>query len=92
LANEFPLSAAINTLLKICHAFLDVANKHVVLVDLGSASLDDLVADLCKKTLHSFWSIIKLTQFPNDSDAVESLWKNLWNIFRLGLLNFSAWL
>jgi len=44
----FPLSAAINALLEIRHAFFNISLKHVILIDLGSASLNDLVADLSK--------------------------------------------
>lgn len=46
-ANLFPLSAALNAFLKILHAFDHITIKHVVLVYLVPASLDDLVADLC---------------------------------------------
>jgi hypothetical protein len=47
-ADVFPLSAAVDALLEIRHAFFNISFKHVVLIDLGSASLNDLVADLSK--------------------------------------------
>jgi|APSaa5957512535_1039671.scaffolds.fasta_scaffold476232_2 hypothetical protein len=56
-----PFLAAVNALLKITHAFLDISSQHVILIDLGSASLDDLVANLRKKTLHSLWCVVENT-------------------------------
>jgi hypothetical protein len=46
LANDLPLLAAVDTLLKISHALFNVASQHVIFVDLNSTLLDDLVADL----------------------------------------------
>ena len=86
-----PLFAAIDALFKISHALFDITLEHVVLVDPGSASLDDLVADLRKKTLHPFSSVVIFTELPNDSDAVKNLRKDLWDIFWLGKLYLSAW-
>lgn len=90
-ANALPLLAAIDTFVKIRNAFLNITVKHIVLVDLGSASLDDLVGNLGQKTLHSFRGIVVLTELPNDSDVVQSFWKNLWNVFWAALLDLSAW-
>ena len=86
-----PLFAAIDALFKISHALFDITLEHVVLVDPGSASLDDLVADLREKTLHPLSCVVIFTELPNDSDAVKNLGKDLWDIFWLGKLYLSAW-
>lgn len=89
-ADALPLFAAINAFVKIRNTFLDVTIKHVIFVDLSSASLDDLIGDLCEETLHSLGSIIVFTQLPDNSDVVQSFRKNLWDVFWATLLNFSA--
>jgi hypothetical protein len=45
-ADNFPFFAASNGFIKVTHAFLDIPVKHIVLVYLCAASLDDLVRDL----------------------------------------------
>ena len=45
-ADLFPLATAVNALVKVTHAFLDVTAEHVLLVNLLTAPLVDLVADL----------------------------------------------
>jgi hypothetical protein len=90
-ADSLPLSATVDTLFKISHALFDITLEHIILVDSGSASLDDLVTDLGKKTLHSLRSVVIFTEFPNDSDAVENFRQDLWDVFWLGKLNLSAW-
>ena len=42
-ADDLPLLAALDTLLEVAEALLDIASEHVVLVDLLAASLNDLV-------------------------------------------------
>mmetsp|Transcript_20727 Transcript_20727/g.31791 ORF Transcript_20727/g.31791 Transcript_20727/m.31791 type:complete len:265 (-) Transcript_20727:1168-1962(-) len=66
-ADSLPLTAAVDALLEVSHALLDVALEHVVLVDLGAASLDDLVADLGEQPLHALGGVVVLAQFPDDS-------------------------
>lgn len=90
-ANNLPLLAAINALLKIIHALLDVAREHVIFVDLGSALLDDLVADLGQQALHSLSRVVVLAQLEDNPHAVQSFRQNLWDVLWLGLLNLSAW-
>ena len=51
-ADLSPLLAAVNTLIQVPHALLNIVTKHVFLVDLGAAPLNDLVADLGQKPLH----------------------------------------
>ena len=65
----FPISAAVDALLEITHALFNVTDKHIIFVDLLSASLDDLVADLGEKALHSFWGVVENTDFPNNSNS-----------------------
>lgn len=48
-ANILPLHAAVNRLLEVIHALLDLVSEHVFDVDLLSASVDDLIGDLDKK-------------------------------------------
>ena len=91
-ADILPLLAAINTLLEVTHTFLNITVEHVILVDSSSASLDDLVTDLSEESLHSLRGVVVFTQLPDDSDAVESFWKDLWDILWLRLLDLSAWL
>lgn len=91
-ADVLPLLAAINTLLEVTHTFLNITVEHVILVDSSSASLDDLVTDLGQKPLHSLRGVVVFTQLPDNSDTVESFWKDLWDILWLRLLNLSAWL
>jgi hypothetical protein len=45
-ANDLPLLTAVNRLLEILHALLDLVTEHVFDVDLFSASIDDLIGDL----------------------------------------------
>lgn len=90
LANNLPLLTAVNTLLKIIHALLDIARQHVILVDLGTALSDDLVADLRQQALHPLRSVVVLTQLEDDSHAVQGLGQNLGNVLGLSLLNFPA--
>jgi hypothetical protein len=47
-ANLLPLSAASDTFVKVLQALKDLITQHVVFVDLGPTSLDDLIADLCQ--------------------------------------------
>lgn len=68
-ANLFPFFAAVDAFLEIKHAFLNVTGKHVIFVNLCSASLDDLVANLGKETLHSFWSVVENTELPDYTDS-----------------------
>ena len=91
-ADVLPLLAAVNTLLEVTHTFLNITVEHVILVDSSSASLDDLVTDLGEESLHSLRGVVIFTQLPDDSDAVESFWKDLWDILWLRLLDLSAWL
>jgi hypothetical protein len=79
-ANSFPLFATVNTLLEISHALLNITCKHVVFVDLSNASLDDLVANFGQETLHSFFSVVENTQFPDNSDSHQDVWKNFWDV------------
>lgn len=89
-ADVFPFFAALNTFLKILHTFFDVTLKHVVFVDLGSATLDNLVAYLSQETLHAFGCVVIFTKLPDDSHAVQYLWKKFWNVFWLCLFDFST--
>lgn len=91
-ADLSPLLAAVNALIQVPHALLHIVAKHVFLVDLGAASLDDLVADLGQETLHSLLGGVVSTQFPDDSDGAEHVWKQLWNLRGVSLLNLAAWL
>jgi hypothetical protein len=91
-ADVLPLLAAINTLLEVTHTFLNITVEHVIFVDSSSASLDDLVTDLGQKPLHSLRGVVVFTQLPDNSDTVESFWKDFWDILWLRLLNLSAWL
>lgn len=52
LAHILPFLAAVDALLEVSHAFLNIATQHVILVDFMPASLDDLVTDLGQETLH----------------------------------------
>jgi hypothetical protein len=52
-ANGFPLLAAVNALIEVRDAFLYITIEHIIFVNLGSASSDDLVRDLGEKSLHS---------------------------------------
>ena len=90
-ANSLPFLAAVNALVEIRNAFLDVAFKHVHLVDLGSASLDDLVGNLGQETLHSLGGVVVFTQLPDDSHVVKRLRQNLRDVLWAALLDLSAW-
>jgi hypothetical protein len=90
-ANSLPFLAAVNALVEIRNAFLDVTFKHVHLVDLSSASLDDLVGNLGQETLHSLGGVVVFTQFPDDSHVVKRLRQNLGDVLWAALLDLSAW-
>ena len=89
-ADFFPLFTAFNALVKVTHAFFDVTAKHVFLINLIAASLVDLVTDLGQEALHTIGCRIVVTQFPDDSDTVEYIRDESWDIGWLGLLNLSA--
>ena len=76
-----PLLAAVDALLEISHALLDIAVKHVFLADPCAATLDDLVADFGQETLHALGGVVVFGKLPDDSDTVKGLWKNFWNVF-----------
>ena len=78
-----PLLAAVDTLLEVSHALLDIAVEHVFLADSCTATLDDLVADFGQETFHALGGVVVFTQFPYDSDAVKGLWKDFWNVLGL---------
>ena len=61
------------------------------LVDLGSASLDDLVGNLGQETLHSLGGVVVFTQLPDDSHVVKRLRQNLRDVLWAALLDLSAW-
>jgi hypothetical protein len=89
-ANDFPLLTALNGLLEVSHALLDLVTEHVFDVDLLPAPIDDLVGDLNKKRLHSLLLVVMLRKLPDDSDAVQDIRQKLWNGFRLSLTDLSA--
>lgn len=82
-ADFLPLLAAVDALLEVSHALLDIAVEHVLLADPCTTSLDDLVADLGQETFHALGGVVILTQLPDDSDAVKGLWKDFWNVLGL---------
>jgi hypothetical protein len=51
-ANGLPLLTAVNRLLEISHALLNLVSEHVLDVDLLSASVNDLVRNLDQKGFH----------------------------------------
>jgi hypothetical protein len=89
-ADVLPFLAASDTLIKVTHALLDITFEHVVLIDLGAASLDDLVRDLSEETLHTLLSVVVFGELPDDTDAVENLREELRDVLRLRVLNFAA--
>jgi len=68
-ADLLPLLAALNALVKVTHALLDITAKHVLAINLLSASLVDLVANLGQKALHALGSSILLAELPDDTHA-----------------------
>jgi len=68
-ADLLPLLAALNALVKVTHALLDVTAKHVLAINLLSASLVDLVANLGQKALHALGSSILLAELPDHTHA-----------------------
>ena len=72
-----PLFAAIDSLFKISHALFDITLEYVILVDPGSASLDDLVTDHRENTLHPLSCVVIFTELLNNFDAVKNLGKDL---------------
>jgi hypothetical protein len=89
-ADVLPLLAACDALVKVAHALLDITFEHVILVDLGAASLDDLVGDLGEKTLHALLGVVVLGELPDDTDAVEHLREELGDVLGLRILNLAA--
>ena len=91
-ADGLPFATATNTFIEVLHALLNITFEHIILVDLSSASLDDLVADLGEKSLHSLRGVVELTHLPDKSDTVKHFRENLRDVFRLSSFNLSAWL
>jgi len=89
-ADDLPLLAALNALIKVLHALLDVVTKHIVFVDLGAAPLDDLIRDLGKQALHALVGVVVLAQLPDHTHSVENVGQKLGNIFGLSILNLAA--
>ena len=89
-ADLFPLAAALNALIEVAHALLDVAAEHVLDYNLASASRIDLVADLRQKALHALRGRVVLAQLPDDSHTGEDIRNQAWDLSRLGLLNLAA--
>jgi hypothetical protein len=89
-ANSLPFLAAVNALVEIRNAFLDVSFQHVHLVDLSSASLDDLIGNLGEQTLHSLGGVVVFAQLPNDSHVVERLRQNFGDVLWAALLDLPA--
>jgi len=65
------LIAALNAFVEVEDALFNVGPVHVLLVNLGAAPLDDLVADLGQQRLHLFVSVVELRDFPNHPHIVE---------------------
>jgi hypothetical protein len=89
-ANSLPFLAAVNALVESRNAFLDVSFQHVHLVDLSSASLDDLIGNLGEQTLHSLGGVVVFAQLPNDSHVVERLRQNFGDVLWAALLDLPA--
>ena len=91
LSTDFlPLATTFNALIEVSHALLDVTAKHIFFINLASASLINLVADLGQQSLHSFRASIVLTKLPNDSHAGQNVWDKAWDFGRLSFLNLTA--
>ena len=72
-ANFAPLFAALDALVQVAHALLNVTVEHIILVNFLAATADDLVADFCQKALHSLHAIVVLAQFKDDADVLKHL-------------------
>jgi hypothetical protein len=53
------LVAALNALVKVSDALLDIGTVHVFLVDLSAAPMDDLVRDFCEELLHLIVTVVE---------------------------------
>ena len=89
-ANRLPLLAALDALVEVSHALLDVTIVHVLHNDLLPAPGDDLVADFSEQTLHSFLGVVVLAQLPDDSHRKQYLGDQLRDLSWLRLLDLSA--
>lgn len=87
LAYSSPLFAAIDTLLQISHALINITIKHIFLVNLSPASSNDLIADLGEQTLHSIDCAVMFTQLPNYTNRAKNIRKNFRNITWTRLLD-----
>ena len=90
LGNNFPLFAALNGLVKVGHALLDVAAEHVLLVDLDFTPLDNLVGYAGQEATHSLGGVVVGGQLEDHTHAVEDLGEELWDVFWLRVLDLAA--
>ena len=89
-ADDLPLLTAGNALFQVSHAALNVAAKHILLVNLSFAAGDDLVADAGEQASHSLASVVRLREFENHSNTIEHLRQHFWDVAWSGLFNLGA--
>lgn len=65
------LVAALNAFIEVCDALFDISTKHVLCINLVTAALDDLVADLGQQTLHLLVSVVESRTLPNHTHVVK---------------------
>lgn len=70
-ADIFPVTAAFYAFIKVLHALFNIVAKHVILVDLCAAPLDDQVWNFGQQTLHALCGIVVSTQLPDNAHAVQ---------------------
>jgi len=69
LTDSSPLLAAVDALLQVSHALVNIPVEHVLLVYCSSTSSDNLVAYLGEKALHSVDCTVVFGEFPYYTDG-----------------------
>jgi hypothetical protein len=54
------------------NALFNVSAKHIVYVNLFTASVNDLIADFSQKTLKTIRSVVITRKLPNYADIVQN--------------------
>ena len=65
-----PLAATVNCIIEVLDALFDIPLEHVIHVNLGFTSLNDLVADLIEQSRNALIGAVKLAVVPNHSHSL----------------------
>lgn len=78
--NLSPFFSAFDGIIKVFNAFLNISVKHIINIDIGLTSLNDLVRDFIKKSWNSFIWLVELGMMPDHSYSFQQLRNHLRNV------------